>query len=121
MATTEKMKIEERYKYLRIMKPRYQEARSRREKTGLLDEMEQVTGLHRKHLIHLLKRGELKRRVRGKERGKSYGPEVDEVLRVVWEAQMYICASHTTFDQDCTWYKACTCQSIVTQYTHQYR
>lgn len=50
------MKREERYKYLRITKPRYQEARSHRGKTRLLDEygtMEQVIGLHQKHLIDL--------------------------------------------------------------------
>ena len=65
----------------------------------MLDEMEQVTGLYRKHLIHLLKRAEPKRRARGKERGQSYGPKVDGASREVWEARMYSRVPHTIFDK----------------------
>ena len=92
MVTTEKMNIEERYKYLRIMKPPYRQAATRQEKKKLLDDMEYVTGLHRKHLIHLMRQGEIERRPRRKQRSKDYGPEVDEALAVIWEAQDYICA-----------------------------
>ena len=46
MSTSEKMNIDERLKYLRLMKSRYAEA-SRKEKGRLLDEMEAVAGLDR--------------------------------------------------------------------------
>ena len=78
MTTTEKMDIDERYKYLRIMKPQYTQANTCQEKKKLLDDMEYVTGLHRKHLIQLMRQGKIERRPLSKERGKDYGPEVDD-------------------------------------------
>jgi hypothetical protein len=92
MSTTEKMDIEERYKYLRIMQKRYAEAQKRREKQELLDEMEEVTELHRKHLITLMQQRKIERRPRQRQRGKTYDGEVDEALAKIWEAQDYICA-----------------------------
>jgi len=80
MSTTEKMDIEERYKYLRIMQKRYAEAQKRREKQELLDEMEEVTELHRKHLITLMQQRKIERRPRQRLRGKTYDGEVDEAL-----------------------------------------
>ena len=91
MTTTEKMDIDERYKYLRIMKPEYKKAKTRQEKKKLLDDMEYVTGLHRKHLITLMGRRKIERRSRSQQRGKDYRSEVDEALAVIWEAQDYIC------------------------------
>lgn len=92
MSTKEKMDIEERYKYLRIMQERYKRVAQRQEKQALLDEIEQVTGLHRKHLITLLKQQKIERQPRRRERGRQYGVEVDEALALTWEAQDYICA-----------------------------
>ena len=83
MATDEEMTIDERYKYLRTMQKRYQKA-DRRSQNALLDEMEAVTELHRKRLIRLLA-GKLERRPRRKQRGRSYGSEVDDALRVISE------------------------------------
>jgi hypothetical protein len=57
--------------------------------------MEQVTGLHRKYLIELM-RGDLKRKPRRRRRGRSYGPEVDDALRVIYESFDYICAERMT-------------------------
>ena len=90
MATCETMSIEERYKYLRLMQPRYQQA-DRETKKRLLDEMETFTGLHRKSLIRRLK-GRLTQKSRARERTVSYGPEVDTALGVIWEALDYVCA-----------------------------
>jgi transposase InsO family protein len=90
MATFETMSIEERYKYLRLMQPRYQQA-DRQTKKRLLDEMEIFTGLHRKSLIRRLK-GRLTQKSRARERAVSYGPEVDTALGVIWEALDYVCA-----------------------------
>ena len=94
MSTEEKMTIDERRKYLRIMKRRYVKA-GRKEKAQLLDEMEATTGLHRKSLIRLMSGG-LERRPRSKERGQTYGPEVDDALRVIHESFDYICAERLT-------------------------
>ena len=89
MAPRVKMKIGERRKYLRIMQERYRAA-GRRAKSALLDEMEEVLGLHRKSLIRLLN-GDLKRRPRQEVRGPYYGPDVDEALALMAEALDYVC------------------------------
>ncbi len=91
MATDEEMTLDERYKYLRIKQKQYRKAQSRQEKKTLLDEMEQVTGLHRKYLIKQMK-SKLQRGTRSQERKMSYGAEVDAALALIWEAQDYICA-----------------------------
>lgn len=94
MSKNEKMSIDERRKYLRLVKPRYVEA-GRSEKGQLLDEMEAVTGLNRKTLIRLMN-GSLERKARSRERGKKYGPEVDDALRVIYESLDGICAERLT-------------------------
>jgi hypothetical protein len=94
MSIEEKMTIDERRKYLRRMQKRYAKAK-RKEKGRLLDEMEQVTELNRKYLIGLLK-GSLKRKARRKQRGRTYGAEVEDVLRVIHESMDYICAERLT-------------------------
>ena len=53
MPTDDKMTVNERRKYLRLMSPRYAKA-DRAGRGGLLTEMEAVTGLHRKSLLRLL-------------------------------------------------------------------
>ena len=69
MPTDDKMTIDEERKYLRKMQKRY--SQSDREQRGqLLDEMEAVTGKHRKSLIRLMN-GDLKRKKRRKQRGKT--------------------------------------------------
>jgi len=94
MSTEDKMTIDERWKYLRRMKKRYAHA-SRKEQSRLLDEMEAVTELHRKSLIRLMN-GNLERKPRRKQRGRTYGPEVDDALRVISESLDYICAERIT-------------------------
>jgi len=88
--TNDEMSINERRKYLKRMEKRYQEAK-RSEKGRLLDEMEQVTGLHRKSLTRLLNKG-LERRPRQRERAKEYGAELAWAASVVAESLDYICA-----------------------------
>jgi hypothetical protein len=64
MPEEEKMTMDERFKYLRLMKKRYLKA-GRLERGRLLNEMESVTRLHRKSLIRLMGSGlERKRRHR---------------------------------------------------------
>jgi len=90
MPNEEQMTINERRKYLRLLKKRYLKA-NRLERGGLLDEMEAVTGSHRKSLIRLMN-GSLERKPRRKQRGHTYGPEVDDALRVIAESFDYLCA-----------------------------
>jgi hypothetical protein len=52
MPTEDKMTVNERRTYLKVMKPRYLNAK-RKERSALLSEMEQVTGMHRKSLTRL--------------------------------------------------------------------
>jgi len=94
MSTSEKMSYDERLKYLRLMKPLYLKA-SRKEKGKLLDDMAAVTGYNRKHLIEVLG-GDLERHPRRGVRGRTYGPEVDDALRVIHETLDYICAERLT-------------------------
>ncbi|HUS69178.1 MAG TPA: integrase, partial [Anaerolineae bacterium] len=64
MPNEERMTINERRKYLRLIKKRYLQA-GKLERGRLLDEMEAVTRLHRKSLIRLMW-GSLGRKVRHK-------------------------------------------------------
>ena len=81
------MTIDERRKYLQIMRQRYVLA----ERSRLLDEMAQVTALHRKSLLRLLA-GELTRQPRGRERARTYQAPVAAALRVIAESFDYLCA-----------------------------
>ena len=90
MSTEEKMTIDERYKYLRLMKKRYERA-TKHQKGQILDEMQTVTGQHRKGLIRRLN-GSLERQPRAKQRDRTYGVEVDDALRIIAETLDYICA-----------------------------
>lgn len=94
MTTEDKMTVDERYKYLRKMKTRYVKA-SREERKQLLDEMEQVTELHRKSLIRLLS-SPLERKPRTRQRGRTYDGEVDAAIGVVSAVLDYPCAERLT-------------------------
>ena len=95
MPDSERMTIDERYKYLGRMLPRYRPA-GRAEQGRLLDEMEVRTGLHRKSLVRLLATGGLTREPRRRQRGRAYDPAVDDVLRVIWESLDFVCAERLT-------------------------
>lgn len=95
MPTEDQMTVNERRKYLTLMKPRYQQAK-RAERSRLLTDMEQVTGLHRKSLLRLLHAPSLKRMTRTTPRQRTYGLEVEQVILVVWESLDYVCAERLT-------------------------
>ena len=90
MATTEKMTIDEVYKYLRQMRCRYEQA-NRTQKGELLTEMEAVTGRHRKSLIRLLQ-GTPARRPRQRQRQRTYQNDFDQILKALYECYGHICA-----------------------------
>lgn len=95
MPADDEMTIDERRKYLKRMRERYWGA-DRVGRGELLSEMEAVTGLHRKSLIRLVRAPTLERKRRHRVRGRTYGPEVDDAIRVVWESMDYICAERLT-------------------------
>ncbi|HLI07448.1 MAG TPA: transposase family protein [Ktedonobacteraceae bacterium] len=95
MPNEDEMSIDERRKYLKRMKVRYEKG-NRKQRSALLSEMEQVTGLHRKSLTRLLAEASLERKKRGTARGRSYGVEVEEVIVRVWESLDYVCAERLT-------------------------
>jgi len=95
MPREDTMTIDERYKYLRICQRRYRSA-DRRQRSQMLDEMEQVTGLDRKTLIRHMKRRAVERQKRSRQRGKAYNAALDDALRVIAESLDYICAERLT-------------------------
>jgi|SRR5438270_13637418 len=95
MPTQDEMTIDERRKYVKLMEPRYRKSK-RKERSQLLSEMEQVSKLHRKHLIRLLNGESLDRKKRSTPRSRRYGLEVERVVLRVWESLDYICAERLT-------------------------
>jgi len=95
MPTEDEMTLNERRKYLKRMKVRYLQA-SRKGRSQLLSEMEQMTGMHRKSLTRLLHAASLERQKRKTARKSSYGAAVEEVIVHIWESLDYICAERLT-------------------------
>ncbi|MCJ7695935.1 MAG: hypothetical protein MUO40_10990 [Anaerolineaceae bacterium] len=69
---------------------RYRKAK-KGQKGQLLDEIEAVTGMHRKSIIRLLN-GQISRKKRKRERGRTYGAEVEDAVRVIARSLDYPCA-----------------------------
>jgi hypothetical protein len=90
MSETEPMSVDERRKYIHKMWGRYRKG-SKKEKGGILDEIEAVTEMHRKSVIRILN-GQLSRKKRSRERGRKYGVEVDDAVRVIALSLDYPCA-----------------------------
>lgn len=90
MTTEDEMTLKERNKYLRGIQSRYTQAPNRAVKSALLDEAQKVTGLNRDYLIQKL-RHPIHRRARSRERGRTYGGEVDAALAQIATAQGHIC------------------------------
>lgn len=90
MSETEPMSVDERRKYIHKMWGRYRKA-NKREKGKLLDEIETVTGMHRKSIIRIIN-GKLSRKKRSRERGRTYGAAVDDAIRVIARSLDYPCA-----------------------------
>ncbi len=91
MPATVRMTIDERRKYLTIMRLRYIRS-TKQDRGGLLDEMESVTSLDRKTLIRLIN-GDLVRHPRHTQRQRTYTADVDDALRVISESWDYPCAA----------------------------
>ncbi len=75
--------------YTEAVRGRYRRS-DRKGKGQILDEFAQVTGYHRKAAIRLLRREHGPPRGR-KGRPRQYGHEVEEALKVAWEASDHLC------------------------------
>jgi len=96
MHSDEKMSVDERRKYLKIVVPRYVKG-GRAERSELLTEMEEVTSLHRKSLLRLMHAPSLERAPkRPRLRRKQYGSDVADIVGVIWESLDYVCAERLT-------------------------
>ena len=90
MSETEPMNVNERRKYIHKMWKRYRQV-NKQAKGHLLDEIEAVTGQHRKSILRTIN-GLLSRKRRSKERGREYGVDVDDAIRVIARSLDYPCA-----------------------------
>ena len=89
----EPMTIDEIRKYLHKMRIHYWQAKNKKERSRLLDEMVKVTNLHRKSIIRLIN-GDLARKHRSRQRGRTYGIEVEHAVQVIAKSLDYPCAEH---------------------------
>ena len=87
---TDEMNLDERLKYLRIMRGRYTAA-DRKLKTELLNEMEIVTSLQRKYLIGQMSNPDLYRHPRHRERSRVYDDDVTQVIAVIADTLDWVC------------------------------
>jgi len=85
------MTINARFEYLKVMQAKYRMAPDRKTKSRLLDEMESVTHLGRKHLIALMNGSTIQRRKRSGERRRVYDDEVAQAIEKVADALDWIC------------------------------
>ena len=90
MSEKDAMTVDERRKYLHKMWGRYRDA-TKQGKSKMLDDMEHVTGMHRKSIIRILN-GRLSRKKRARERGPTYGVRVMNVVRTISKALDHPCA-----------------------------
>lgn len=90
VADANRMTLAERLKYLRLIQPRYLQA-TRRERSAMLTEAERVTHRHRKTLIRRL-HSNLAREPRRKQRGRTYGLEVEAAMRLIARVLEFPCA-----------------------------
>jgi len=77
--------------YVEAIRGRYLSV-SRKEKGKILDEFTNVTSLHRKAAIRLLRRRDQVKVKRKRGRPRCYGHDVVSALRVVWEATDRLCS-----------------------------
>ena len=77
--------------YAQAIRARYYES-NKKEKGKILDEFTQVTGLHRKAAIRLLKRLGQPRASKRRGRPFLYGATIQEELKAIWEASDRLCS-----------------------------
>jgi hypothetical protein len=86
----ERMDMHSKNEYLKVIRERYFPARTRKEKTLLLDEYCGNTGQSRKYVIWKIHRGSIKPKQR-KRRKEQYDGQVKAALVKDWEIFDYAC------------------------------
>lgn len=85
------MSMSSRREYVETMRTRYQKARSRKDRSAIIDELVAVIQCHRKHAIRLLNAGYSQKPRKPSRRSGKY-IEILPVISIVWEALDYCCA-----------------------------
>jgi hypothetical protein len=86
----ERMDMHSRNEYLKVIKESYFRAKTKKEKTALLDEYSRNTGQSRKYVIWKIHRTTLKPKQR-KKRKEKYDGQVRAILAEIWEIFDYPC------------------------------
>lgn len=86
------MSLQSRKEYMKEMKERYNCAKSRKEKTELVDEVVCVSGYHRKYALQLLKTFTKEKRVRKKQNRRLEYREAMPYIQKIWKSLDYPCA-----------------------------
>jgi hypothetical protein len=86
----EKMDMHSRNEYLKVIKENYFKAKTKKEKTELLDEYCRNTGQSRKYVIWKIYEVALKPK-RRKKRKETYDGQVKAALAEIWEISDYPC------------------------------
>ena len=86
------MSLASRREYLATMRERYWAARTRRERTEILDEVQQVCGYPRKYAIRVLRQATPPASTKRRRKRALRYLEALPVIARVWEARDYPCA-----------------------------
>jgi len=87
----EKMDMQARNQYLRVLRERYLKAKTKKEKTQILNEYCGNTGQARKYVIRKIQPGVDLRPKQRKKREENYNGQVKSALARVWEIFDYPC------------------------------
>src|SRR5437764_1433945 len=88
----EGISLQTRRALLQHMLPQYREASTVKKKSTLLDAFTAATGYNRKYAMGLLNHAQVEQSTPQRPRPHHYGPEVQHVLFLVWQAANRICA-----------------------------
>jgi len=87
-----RMSMRSRREYLDTMRQRYRSAKTRLQKTAIIDEVTRNLEYNRKYAIHVLNQSSTGPRTRARRRRKILYLEAMPAIRIVWEALDYPCA-----------------------------
>lgn len=86
------MSLKSRYEYLETISQHYSQAKSKSEKSQVIDEVVTVLGYHRKYAIQVLRNPPTIKKTRVKRQRPLKYLEALPIIQLVWEALDYPCA-----------------------------
>jgi len=99
----ERMDMQSRNRYLKVLRERYLKAKAKKEKTEILDEYCRNAGQVRKYVIRKIQLGEDLGPKQRKKRKQTYDNQVTAALAEVWEIFDCPCVRYSA----CRWYGRC--------------